>query len=68
MKFQIVIVKLMITMMMIMIIMIVIINDDDNNYDNVNDENGDQTTIFQIMHFREPFFSEKPTFLELIHV
>ena len=54
--------------MMIMIIMIVIINDDDNNYDNANDENGDQTTIFQIMHFRESFFSEKPTFLELIHV
>ena len=72
MKLQMMIVKLIITMLMIMIIMIVmikmIINDEDSNYDNVNEENGSQTIIFQIKHFRESFISEKPTFLVLSYV
>ena len=45
-----------------------IINDEDSNYDNVNEENGSQTIIFQIKHFRESFISEKPTFLVLSYV
>lgn len=55
--------------MIIMIVMIkMIINDEDSNYDNVNGENGSQTIIFQIKHFRESFISEKPTFLVLTYV
>ena len=42
---------------------IMMINYVDNNFDNSNDDNGDQTTMFLTMYFGEPLISEKPRFL-----